>query len=133
MIPSIRRTIAVAMSATALTIVAGGLPLSAQESGKAKPEVKARTAKRAYDPSRRVPNHFGQLGLTEEQREAIYGIQAKHQEKIDELERQLDELRAQSLHECEGVLTATQKKSLADRRARASEARAKRGSTKAQG
>src|SRR5262249_51144749 len=68
------------------------------------------------------------LGLTDAQRESIYQIQAKHQAHIDDLEKQLDELRAQSLKDCEAVLTADQKKILADRRASAPEARTKRRS-----
>lgn len=128
---SLRRSIAVALSAAALTIFSGSLPLVAQETGKAKADAKAKpAAKRANDPSRRVPNHFGQLSLTDAQRETIYRLQAKHQAKIDDLEKQLDDLRAESLRECEAVLTPAQKKALADRRARASDARAKRAAAR---
>ena len=130
MTTSLRRTLAVALSAAALTILSGSLPLVAQESGKAKADSKAKTGKRANDPSRRVPNHFGQIGLTDAQRETIYRIQTKHQAKIDELEKQLEELRAEALRECEAVLTPAQKKALAERRARATEARAKRAAAK---
>ncbi len=131
MITSLRRSVAVALSATALTILSGSLPLGAQEPGQGKADAKAKAnTKRANDPSRRVPSYFGQVGLTEAQRESIYRIQAKHQTKIDELEKQLDELRAESLRECEAVLTPAQKKALAERRARASDARAKRAAAK---
>lgn len=126
MTPAFRSAIAVLLSATAMTIISGGLPLLAQESGKAKADARAKAGKRAVDPSRRVPNYFGQLGLSEAQKESIYKIQAKHQPKIDALEKQIDELRAQSLKECEAVLTDAQKKALAERRAHAAEARAKK-------
>jgi hypothetical protein len=114
------------VSASAMTIFAGGLPLVAQESGKARVETKAKAGKRAVDPTRRVPYYFGQLGLTEAQKESIYKIQAKHQPRIDALEKQLEEVRAQSLEECESVLSDAQKKMLAERRANAAESRAKR-------
>ena len=92
--------------------------LDAQESTTTRPSSKADApaAKRSFDPARRVPIYFGQIGLTPEQREAIYKIQAKHQAKINELERQVDEIQTQSLRECEGVLTETQKQLLTQRR-----------------
>lgn len=122
MTPAIRRALAVVVSASAMTILSGGLPLVAQEPGKANVEAR----RKPLDPSRRVPNYFAQLGLSEAQRESIYKIQAKHQARIDALEKQLEELRAQSLKECEAVLTADQKKMLAERRASAAESRAKK-------
>jgi hypothetical protein len=126
MIPALRRAIAVVVSASAMTIFSGGWPLVAQESGKAKVETKAKAGKRAVDPARRVPNYFGQLGLSEAQRESIYKIQSKHQPRIDALEKQIEEIRVQSLDECEAVLTDAQKKMLAERRVNAGESRARR-------
>lgn len=92
-------------------------PLPAQEPAPGKAaEKSALQPKRAYDPARRVPDYFGQIGLTGEQREAIYKIRGKHLQKIDELERQIDAIQAQMLHECEAVLTDTQKQLLEHRR-----------------
>ena len=113
------------LSAATMMILAGTLSLPAQEP-KVKTDTPKAKAKRVLDPSRRVPNHFGQLGLSDEQRESIYKIQARHMPKIDELEKQIDELRAQMLKECETVLTATQKQMLADRRTGAVAARTKK-------
>lgn len=112
----VKRVGGLTLGAATMMILAGTWTLSAQEP-KAKPAdtPKAR-AKRAPDPTRRVPNHFGQLGLSDEQRESIYKIQAQHMPKIDALEKQIDELRAQMVKECETVLTSTQKQMLADRR-----------------
>ncbi len=130
MTPTIRRMAAVLTSTVAMTMLSGALPLIAQETGSGQAQSIAKKAgKRAMDPTRRVPNYFAQLGLTDTQRESIYKIQARHQPKIDALEKQLEELRAQALKECEGVLTAAQKKMLSDRRAKAAETRSKRGST----
>ncbi|MHB1561506.1 MAG: hypothetical protein ACYC61_28995 [Isosphaeraceae bacterium] len=127
------------LGAATMMILAGTLTLSAQEP-KAKPAdaPKAR-AKRALDPSRRVPNHFAHLGLTDAQRESIYKIQAKHtpkidalQKQIDAMEKQIDEMQAQMVKECETVLTAAQKQMLADRRTGAAAARKKKSAAKAQ-
>ena len=99
-------------------MMAGTFPLGAQE---AKPSPKAESAgrpaaKRSSDPSRRVPPFFGQLGLTPEQREEIYTIRRKHQEKIDALTKQLADVQAEMLTECESVLDDTQKQMLETRR-----------------
>lgn len=96
----------------------GTSPLGAQE---AKPSPKADSAgrpaaKRSVDTSRRVPPLFGQLGLTPEQREEIYTIRRKHQEKLDALAKQLADLQAEMLTECETVLDDSQKQMLATRR-----------------
>jgi Spy/CpxP family protein refolding chaperone len=88
------------------------------------------SAKRTYDPSRRVPDHFGQIGLSAQQRESIYKIREKHQPKIDALERQLREVRAQVLAECEGILTVSQKQILEQRRQAAGEARKSRATAR---
>ena len=123
---TVRSVVAVAMSATALTLIVGGWPLVAQEAKQAKAQPKAKAAKKAPDPSRRVPSYFGQLGLSDEQKESIYKIQGKHQPRIEALEKQIEELRTQSLKECEAVLTEAQRKMLVERRAIAAEARAKK-------
>lgn len=124
----LRRLAATLASAAALMIVSGSLPLIAQEAGGTQVPAKAkRTGKRAADPSRRVPDYFGQLGLSEAQRESIYKIRAKHQPKITALEKQLEELRAQMVKDCESVLTDAQKKLLKERREGAAEARTRRG------
>jgi hypothetical protein len=128
MTPTFRRMAAVLTSTVAMTMMSGALPLIAQETGKGQaPSTAKKTGKRAGDPTRRVPNYFAQLGLSDAQRESIYQIQARHQPKIDALEKQLEDLRAQALKECEGVLSAAQKEMLSERRAKAAETRTKRG------
>jgi Spy/CpxP family protein refolding chaperone len=92
-----------------------GVPLAAQEPGAGKPAEKA--VRKGGDPARRVPPGYGQIGLTPEQREKIYGIRAKHMEKITALEKELDTLRKKMDDECETVLTDSQKKILTERRA----------------
>jgi hypothetical protein len=125
--PTFRRAAAVLLSASAMTIFSGVLPLFAQESGRAQVDTRAKkTGKRTMDPTRRVPNYFGQLGLSETQKESIYKIQSKHQPRIDVLERQLEDLRAQMMKECESVLTDAQKKMLTERRTNAAESRSRK-------
>ncbi len=92
-------------------------PTSAQD---AKTTTKSASPKRAFDPARRVPDYFGQIGLTPEQRERIYKIRAKHYEKLRELEKQITALNVQMIKDCEGVLDETQKKLLEARREAAS-------------
>ena len=103
-------------------------PLVAQEPGAAKQEKGAApaTSKPANDPARRVPDFFGQIALTQQQREDVYSIRAKHQKKITELEKQIAQIRAEMLTECESVLTNTQKTLLTDLRKASAEAKAAR-------
>ena len=99
--------VALGLAAVALPV---GLPLAAQEPAGSKSATAP--AKKKQDPSRRVPPYFGQIGLTTEQRASIYGYQAKRNEKIDALEKQIAAEKADLLAECEGVLNETQKKLL---------------------
>jgi hypothetical protein len=124
----VRGFIAVAVSGVALTMLSSGLPLVAQEPSAAQSETKskARSGKKAFDPTRRVPMYFGQLGLTPDQRESIYKIQAKHMPKIEELEKQIEDLRDQMLQECEKVLKPEQKKMLDARRGSGAQSKSKR-------
>jgi hypothetical protein len=116
-----RRAVAIFLGLTA-TMLPGALPLTAQEPGSTKSAAKTAppTTKRTYDPSRRVPDYFGQIGLTPEQKESIYKIRAKHQQKIDELEKQIAQIHAQMLSESEALLTDTQRQLLEHRRRAAS-------------
>ena len=102
-------------------LVAGIVPIFAQEPKPETPQPPASTSaavsKRTVDPNRRVPDYFGQIGLTPEQKEAIYKIRAKHAEKIDALKKQIAEAQAAMLAECESQLTDSQKKQLEFRRA----------------
>ena len=124
-----RRSVAVAVSAAALTmILSSSLPLGAQEprAPQTESKTKTKTSKKAYDPARRVPAYFGQLALSEDQRESIYKIQGKQMPKIEALQNQIQELREQMVRECEGVLTPAQKQLLEQRRTAGAETRSRR-------
>ena len=75
------------------------------------------------EPARRLPDYFGQIGLTPDQKERIYGLLGRHQDQIDDLEKQIAAVRAQSMRECEAVLTDPQREILNHRRQAAEPAR----------
>jgi tRNA U34 5-carboxymethylaminomethyl modifying GTPase MnmE/TrmE len=79
----------------------------AQEEQAETPPKKARKK-----PRGRVPNHYGKLGLSAKQKETIYAIQAKYQEEISALEKQLQELEEKEAEEVSKTLTDEQKESL---------------------
>jgi hypothetical protein len=68
------------------------------------------------EPSRRLPTYYGRLGLSDEQREAVYGLQASYGEQIDALLTQIEELRATRDAEMEALLTPGQKLRLQEMR-----------------
>jgi hypothetical protein len=97
--------------------------MSAAQEPAAGKSADAAPAKKSNDPTRRVPPFFGQIGLTPEQKEEIYKIRAKNQQKIDDLQKQLAKAQAEMLKECETVLNDTQKKLLENRRELAAKAK----------
>lgn len=119
---SMRRRVVTIICFTIAAIVASVLTAGAQEPGKPatapkdpKPAVAATKPgelKRKYDPARRVPPYFGQIGLNINQRESIYKIRSKHQSKMEDLEKQIAAIQSEMLTECEAVLTDTQRKLL---------------------
>jgi hypothetical protein len=72
---TIRKRIGAVSLGLVAVVLMGQLPLVAQEPAPSKPA--APTARKKQDLSRRVPNYFGQIGLTNEQRASIYSLQAK--------------------------------------------------------
>jgi len=133
-----RRSIAVVASAAAMTLLmTGGFPLGAQESSTAKSQTtQAKPATQADAPAstptnssattkptgktappdvtHRVPSGYSKLGLTDQQKEKLYKIQAEYSTKIQNLEKQVSDLRDRRQEEFESVLTAPQKRLLAE-------------------
>jgi len=56
-----------------------------------------------------LPQNWKALGLTDEQKKKVYAIQSSYRTKLDDLERQVRELRAQERAELEKLLTDAQK------------------------
>jgi preprotein translocase subunit SecA len=100
------------------SLVSAAVPLLAQESATTK--TKGSADGRSIDV-RRVPPHFSRLGLTIEQREAIYKIRAQHLEKIEALQRQIDQEEEKMMAESEAALTDEQRTALDRLRTPASE------------
>lgn len=59
-----------------------------------------------------LPAQWGKLGLTDEQKQKIYGVQATYRTKIQDLESQIKELRNKEKSEMTAVLTDAQKTKL---------------------
>jgi hypothetical protein len=102
----------------ALMVALETLPVAAQDNTSTK-----KSSRADEQPSmkgtrvRRLPSYFGQIGLSPDQRESVYKTIAKHQEKIEALEKQLTEARSSMMRDCEAVLTLSQKELLEQRRA----------------
>jgi hypothetical protein len=62
----------------------------------------------------RVPSGYSKLGLSDQQKERLYKIQAEYYPKIQALEKQVAALRDRREKEFESVLTAQQKRLLAE-------------------
>ena len=77
-------------------------------------------------PRGRLPNHFGKLGISEEQRTRIYSIQADYDVRIDDLLSQIEELVANRDSDIDAVLTEGQRARLRELR---EEARSRRGTS----
>jgi hypothetical protein len=58
---------------------------------------------------RQLPKNFSKLGLTDKQKKEVYKIRAKYAAKIEELNKQLKELKGKEKTDTENVLTAAQK------------------------
>ena len=78
-------------------------------------DVKRRDAKQELAaPSRkkprgRLPNYFGKIGISAQQREQIYDIQQQYLVKLEALEKQLQSLREMQDRDIQAVLTDNQK------------------------
>src|SRR5262245_24221200 len=72
----------------------------AQDKGKDTPPGKVRG---------QLPQNWGKLGLTDEQKQKIYDIRGKVRAKVDDLQAKIKDLQDQERKDMEGVLTAAQK------------------------
>lgn len=59
-----------------------------------------------------LPPNWLKLGLTDAQKQKVYGIQSKYKDEIDKLEEQIKELKEKQRKESLEILTAEQKKRL---------------------
>jgi len=61
-----------------------------------------------------LPMHWGKLGLSDDQKQTVYKIQAKYAAEIDKLEAKIKEIKASRDKEMKAVLTPEQRKRLED-------------------
>lgn len=59
-----------------------------------------------------LPQNWGKIGLTEDQKQDVYKIQSKHNSEIDKLEAKIKEIKGSRDKEMKAVLNADQKKKL---------------------
>ena len=75
----------------------------------AKPEAKG---EKSEAKKGRLPANYGKLGLTDPQKTSIYAVQGKYAHQIDDLQKQLDEVKSKRDSEIAAVLTDDQRKIL---------------------
>jgi hypothetical protein len=61
-----------------------------------------------------LPPNWGKLGLTDEQKQKVYKVEADYKGKIADLQKQIDELKSKEKDDLFKVLTDEQKKRLKD-------------------
>jgi hypothetical protein len=95
-----------------VTVVTG------QEKGKKveEPPAKEKVAEKAAFPKGRakgyLPTYWGQLGLSDGQKQSVYQVQNKYKVEIDALEKQIEAAKAKMSDERLKVLTPEQQKRL---------------------
>jgi hypothetical protein len=56
-----------------------------------------------------LPQNWGKLGLSDEQKQKVYKVQTDYDQKVGALEKQLKDLKAQEKSEMDKILTDAQK------------------------
>ena len=113
--------------AIAILLSAIALPSLISAQSRSEPGAQQPGASQADEkPRGRLPNHFGKLGVSDEQRERIYAIQANYDARIDDLLSQIEELVANRDSDISAVLTEGQRARLRELR---EEARPRRSAT----
>ncbi len=114
--------VAIAMA----SLMTGDAQLAGQEkSGKAADGAKAAPAKEAKPrkkPRGRLPAYFADV-VTGQQRDSIYGVQAKYNAQIAELRVQIEELISERNQEVEALLSKEQLEAVNKKRAEAKQRR----------
>ena len=90
----------------AIAITAGAMTTLAQTKSSSKSSEK--TKSKATSKYHRLPTHYGQLSLNDEQKADIYKLKEDYGLQIDELQEQLAELKEKQAEAIKDVLTRTQ-------------------------
>mgnify|MGYP007096641417 CR=1 FL=1 len=106
------------MKKTILTLVVvalAGLSVVTQDSGSLLTAQDAeKPAAAAKKPRGRLPAYYAQIGLSNTQRDKIYGVQATYGTEIESLQKQIAVIEEKRDAEVVAVLTPEQKKTLED-------------------
>jgi len=89
----------------ALMVAFGGASFAQDKPKEVKPEGRAKG---------QLPPNWKNLGLTDEQTQKVYKLQARYNEDIDKLEEQIKALKEKMIKERLTILTVEQKKRLED-------------------
>ncbi len=105
------RVLGMCLCFSAAFLIVGGLVGQEAKPGDPKPKV---GDTKAPEPKAKgqLPQNWKQLGLTDDQVQKVYKVQAKYNDDIDKLEAQIKDLKAKMSKERSEVLTAEQKKRL---------------------
>lgn len=102
-----------AVAGTLMILACGSLIALAQDAAKPAATKPADKSESKGDAKKgRLPTNYGKLGLTDPQKNKIYGIQASYDEQLNALEKQLEALKSKRDHEVEAVLTEDQRRIL---------------------
>lgn len=88
-------------------LLSGVSAASAQEKGKSKSDSSSK--ERESKVRGVLPQHYRQLGLSEEQRQNIYKIQNEYADKIDDLQKKIDDMKAERNSKYLKALTKAQR------------------------
>jgi len=99
----------VATLASTLVVAVVSLNSIGQDAKKADSKAKAGAKEK---PKGRLPAYYKDV-VSDEQRDQIYAIQAKFAKQLDDLQSQIDAVKAKQNDEIEGLLSAEQKEKLA--------------------
>lgn len=108
------------LRASMFALLGGVLVLSSgvvgQDTKKKEDPAKAKDVKKDDTPPVKakgfLPQHWGKIGLADDQKQDIYKIQGKYSGEIDKLEAKIKEMKGTRDKEMKAVLTADQKKKL---------------------
>jgi len=103
------KKLVLATVATTLVVTAVSLNSIGQDTKKADSKAKAGAKEK---PKGRLPAYYKDV-VTDEQRDQIYAVQAKYAKQLEDLQAQVDAVKAKQMGEIEALLSAEQKEKIA--------------------
>ena len=109
-----RSMLLVGVFALAFLVTAGLSGQDPKGDPKAKADPKVEPKGKEAKGKGQLPQNWSQLGLTADQKDKVYKLQAKYSADIDKLDAEIKEFKAKLTKERFEILTAEQKKALED-------------------